>query len=442
MSIIVLVGGQWGDEGKGKVVDLLAPRFDIVARFAGGPNAGHTVRRGDVKYALRHIPSGAVTQGITCMIGNGVVIEPVSLLKEIDDLVARGLTLKGRLWISHRVHVILPAYIAWETRREEAGTSRIGTTRRGVGPVYAAKMARTGVRLIDLYDRDGLEERLREALALFADGGAGALAATGSAADGEVKSAVEACLAHAEALRPYLADTAGMLSERVASGASVLFEGAQGSMLDIDHGTYPYVTSSTASAGGACSGFGVGPTSIDGVLGIFKAYATRVGEGPFPTEERGAVGETIRERGHEYGTVTGRPRRCGWFDAVAARYAARLNGMDSAALTLLDVLDAFDEVKICVGYRHQGEVLERFPSEPWIVSHCEPVYRTLKGWKTPTTQCRTFDDLPGAASDYVRTIEDLIECDIDLVSVGPGPEASLTREVSKLAAWLEPAARR
>jgi len=437
MSIIVLVGGQWGDEGKGKVVDLLAPRFDIVARFAGGPNAGHTVRRGEQKYALRHIPSGAVTPGITCMIGNGVVIEPVSLLKEIEDLAARGLDLKGRLWISHRVHVILPAYIAWETRREEAGGARIGTTRRGVGPAYAAKMARTGLRLIDLYDRATLEGHLKEALALFADDSAAALAAAGSPAGDAVAAAAEACGAHAEALRPYLADTADMIRDRIAAGSSVLFEGAQGTMLDIDHGTYPYVTSSTASAGGACAGFGVGPTSIDGVLGIFKAYSTRVGEGPFPTEEQGPVGETIRERGHEYGTVTGRPRRCGWFDAVAARYAARLNGMDSAALTLLDVLDAFDEVKVCVGYRHKGQVLERFPSEPWVVSSCEPVYRTLKGWKTPTTQCRTFDDLPAAASDYIRTIEDLIECDIDLVSVGPGPEASLTREVSKLAAWLE-----
>jgi len=439
MSIIVIVGGQWGDEGKGKVVDLLAPRFDVVARFAGGPNAGHTVRRGEVKYALRHIPSGAVTAGITCLIGNGVVIEPVSLLKEIEDLAARGLDLKGRLWISQRTHVILPAYIAWETRREETGGSRIGTTRRGVGPAYAAKMARTGMRLIDLYDDATLEGHLREALALYADGGT-ALAASGGPPPDAVAAAVEACRAHARALRPYLADTAEILLDRVARGASVLFEGAQGTMLDIDHGTYPYVTSSTSSAGGACSGFGVGPTSIDGVMGIFKAYSTRVGEGPFPTEERGPVGDRIRERGNEYGTVTGRPRRCGWFDAVAARYASRLNGMDSAALTLLDVLDDFDEVRICTGYRYKGDVIERFPSEPWIFAGAEPVYKVLKGWRKPTTACRSFDDLPEEASAYVRAIEDLIECDVDLVSVGPGPEASLTREVSKLAAWLDDAA--
>jgi adenylosuccinate synthase len=260
-------------------------------------------------------------------------------------------------------------------------------------------MARTGLRLIDLYDNDNLEAHIRQALALFGDGGA-TFAAGGSPAEEAVKATADACREHAAALRPYLADTADMLTHRVASGASVLFEGAQGTMLDIDHGTYPYVTSSTASAGGACSGFGVGPTSIDGVLGIFKAYSTRVGEGPFPTEEKGPIGEMIRERGHEYGTVTGRPRRCGWFDAVAARYASRLNGMDSAALTLLDVLDAFEEVQICIGYRYKGEVIERFPSEPWIFAGSEPVYRTLKGWRKSTTACRTFDDLP--IEDRVR----------------------------------------
>ena len=438
MSNVVLVGGQWGDEGKGKVVDLIAPRFQVVARFAGGPNAGHTVRRGNEKFALRHIPSGVLSPDVTCVIGNGVVIHPDSLLEEIRALSSRGIGLQGRFFISDRAHLILPAYLEWEKNREEAaGTVHIGTTRRGVGPAYAAKFSRTGLRVTDLYDTARLRANLAGAVGFFYvldDGTRGVPPARSSEQD--LDAALELCTAHARALRPYVADTSRLIDERIRAGASILFEGAQGTLLDIDHGTYPFVTSSSATAGGACTGLGVGPTRIDGVLGIFKAYCTRVGEGPFPTEERGPAGDLIRERGHEYGTVTGRPRRCGWFDAVAAAYAVRVSGMDSAALTLLDVLDDFDEIRICTGYTHKGELLKVFPSEPWVFAACEPVYTSLEGWKTPTTGCRSFDDLPAAAAAYVRTIEDLIECDIDLVSVGPGPESSLMREVSKLASWL------
>ena len=435
MANIILIGGQWGDEGKGKVVDLLTSRFNVVARYSGGPNAGHTVRRGETKYALRHIPSGILTPGVTCVIGNGVVIDPTSLLEEIQNLEKSGVSVAGRLFISDRVHVILPLYVAWETEREDSGRpGKIGTTRRGVGPAYAAKVARAGVRLIDLYDKATLPPRLSAAAALFhANGSLGGVAV----GNGAVEEMMAACAKHATLLQPYVTDTSLLLDEKMKSGASVLFEGAQGTMLDVDHGTYPFVTSSSSTAGGACTGLGVSPTRIDGVLGIFKAYSTRVGEGPFPTEDGEAAGSLLRERGHEYGTVTGRPRRCGWFDAVAARYAARLNGMDCAALTLLDVLDAFDEIRICTAYRYKGKVVKEFPVEPWVLAACEPEYKTLKGWGSDTTGCRAFEELPAGATDYIKTIEDLVECDIDLVSVGPTPEGSIRRDVSKLSAWLE-----
>ncbi len=435
MANIVLIGGQWGDEGKGKVVDLLTRHFDVVARYSGGPNAGHTVRRGSARYALKHIPSGILTPGVACVIGNGMVIDPPALLKEIADLAEAGVQVAGRLWISDRAHLILPPYVAWETAREEdAAAARIGTTRRGVGPAYAAKTIRTGLRVVDLYDPEELPRRLAEASALYAAPGAVAAAAAPARADADL---LEVCRAHAEALRPYVTDTAALLDERLRAGARVLFEGAQGTMLDLDHGTYPYVTSSSATAGGACTGLGISPTRVDGVLGVFKAYSSRVGEGPFPTEDHHEAGTLLRERGREYGTVTGRPRRTGWFDAVAAAYAARINGMDCAALTLLDVLDVFDEVRICVAYRHRGQPLKGFPSETRVLAGCEPEYKVMKGWRRETTGCRSFDDLPAEALDYARAIEDLIECDVDLVSVAPTPEGSVLREVSKLSAWLE-----
>ena len=437
MANIILIGGQWGDEGKGKVVDLLTSRFDVVARYSGGPNAGHTVRRGETKYALRHIPSGILAPSVTCVIGNGVVVDPAALLQEIDNLRKSGVSVDNRLFVSNRAHVILPGYIAWETAREEAaGEGRIGTTRRGVGPAYAGKVARTGLRLVDLYDRGTLTAKLSTALALFASEGRLNGSGPGAGKVPGIADLVASTEAHGEALRPFVTDTVSLLRERIARGDSVLFEGAQGTMLDIDHGTYPFVTSSNSTAGGACTGLGVSPTAVDGVLGIFKAYSTRVGGGPFPTEDTTDAGALIRERGREYGTVTGRPRRTGWFDAVAARYAARVNGMDCAALTLLDVLDAFAEIKICTGYRYKSGTLTDFPVEPWVFAACEPVYRTLKGWQRETSGCRRMGDLPAAAVDYIKAIEDLVECDIDLVSVSPTPEGSILREVSKLAAWL------
>jgi len=417
---IVVVGGQWGDEGKGKVVDFLTPRFNIVARYSGGPNAGHTVRRGEKKFALHHIPSGILTEGVMCVIGNGTVIDPAALVAEVRALEAEGIAVKGRLLISNRAHVILPAHVRREKELEEArGEGRIGTTLKGVGPAYESKSARTGVRMVDLLDASALKRALATAIPA-----------------GEVEANAAALGEFAGVLREFVTDTSRMLADRLEDGVKILFEGAQGSMLDIDHGTYPFVTSSNSIAGGACTGAGVGPTSIDGVLGVFKAYSTRVGGGPFPTEDRGDRGEKLRTRGNEYGTTTGRPRRCGWFDSVQARYSVRINGMDSVAMTLLDVLDGFDEIPVCTAYRYKGEKLRHLPAEPWILEAAEPEYTNLKGWRTDTTGCRSFDDLPHQAQEYIRNIEDAIECDIDMISVGPEPEKSAIREVSKLSAWL------
>jgi adenylosuccinate synthase len=417
---IVVVGGQWGDEGKGKVVDFLTSRFNIVVRYSGGPNAGHTVRRGEKKFALHHLPSGILTEGVLCVIGNGTVIDPASLVAEIRALESQGITIKGRLSISSRAHVILPAHVRREKELEEArGEGRIGTTMKGVGPAYESKAARTGVRMVDLLDPSALRRALRSAIP-----------------EPEVESNAAALEEFSVALKEYVTDTSRLLAERMEDGTRVLFEGAQGALLDVDHGTYPFVTSSSSVAGGACTGAGVSPTRIDGVLGVFKAYATRVGGGPFPSEDRGDKGEKLRTRGNEYGTTTGRPRRCGWFDAVMARYSVRINGIDSAAMTLLDVLDGFDEIPVCTAYRYKGDRIRQFPTEPWVLEAVEPEFTVMKGWRSDTRECRSFEDLPHQAQEYVRSIEDAIECDIDMISVGPEPERSATREVSKLATWL------
>ncbi len=424
MANIIIVGGQWGDEGKGKIVDVLAPRFDIVARYGGGPNAGHTVRRGEKKFALHHIPSGILTGKVQALIGNGAVIDPAGLIEEIRGLTAEGVSVEGRLIISGRAHVILPVHLEAERRAEEArGDNRIGTTLRGVGPAYQSKAERTGVRMVDLLDDEALRSAVEAAV------GHEAAAAT-----------FESLAASAPALRPYIRETSQWLTGKLESGASVLFEGAQGTLLDLDHGSYPFVTSSSTVAGGACTGTGVGPTWIDGVLGVFKAYGTRVGSGPFPTEESGVRGGHLRERGREYGTTTGRPRRCGWFDAVGARYAVRVNGMDSAAVTLLDVLDSFPEIPVCTGYRLRGEILREIPDSQRALAGIEPVFEVVKGWRTATDGCRSFEELPALARDYVHKLEDAIECDVDMVSVGPEPEQVALRGVSKLSAWLDDAA--
>src|SRR3954471_8233191 len=376
MNLAVL-GAQWGDEGKGKIVDLLTPRFDIVARYQGGHNAGHTVYVKGRKFVLRLIPSGILHSGVVCVIGNGVVVDPEALFAEVDELAAAGIHVDNRLFVSDKAHLILPYHrdldLLSEARR---GERKIGTTSRGIGPAYEDKIARRGIRVGDLADPRALEQNVRDNV----------IARNRLVHDSTMdwKPVLEQLLAFGERLRPMVRDVSLMLAEAMRGGKSILFEGAQGTLLDIDHGTYPYVTSSNASIGGVCTGLGVGPRAIGAVMGVVKAYTTRVGEGPLPTELTGEMGNRLRESGQEFGAVTGRPRRCGWFDAVAARYGVRINGLDALALTKLDVLDALDEVSICTAYTCNGRTLTEFPSDVSQLAACRPVYETMPGWSSPT----------------------------------------------------------
>jgi len=414
MSNVAVIGGQWGDEGKGKVVDVLSERFDIVARWQGGPNAGHTVRTAGKSFFLHQVPTGLLRERTMGVLGNGMVLDPAGLLEEIASLEASGFVIRGRLLISHRAHVILPVHRVLDSMAEDAGGG-IGTTRRGIGPAYTAKAARLGLRVVDLQD----EETIARRITAFMEGGAAAyLRETGREVPDVAAMAAE-CAAFGRELRAFVADTSVWINERMDAGATVLFEGAQGALLDLDLGTYPYVTSSSAVAAGLGAGVGVGPTRIDAVAGVFKAYATRVGGGPFPTEQKGEAGDLIRERGREYGTTTGRPRRCGWFDGLAARYAATVNGLTSAALTLFDVLDVFDEVPVCVAYRWRGMEIREFPAEPWVLEEAEPVYAMMPGWKSDTSQARRIEELPDNARRYIDRLSELLGCEIGLVSVGP-----------------------
>ncbi|MBI4638692.1 MAG: adenylosuccinate synthase, partial [Candidatus Rokubacteria bacterium] len=377
MPNIVVVGTQWGDEGKGKVVDVITPHVNVVVRYQGGNNAGHTVVVGREKYVLHSIPSGILHAGCRCVIGCGVVVDPGSLIEEMESLVRRGVTLDGNLFISKNAHLIMPYHPALDLASEaKLGQRRIGTTGKGVGPAYVDKAARVGIRMADLLDerlfREKLEANIAQKNRLLRE--------IYDAQTFSVEEILNPYLRYAGWLAPYITDTALLLSKWIESGYSVLFEGAQGTMLDIDKGTYPYITSSSTLSGGAATGTGVPPTKIHGVLGVAKAYTTRVGAGPFPTEMTGRLAEAIRARGNEYGATTGRPRRCGWLDAVVLRYAERINGVDTVALTKLDVLDQCDTVKICTGYRYRGEVLTEFPDEVSLLAEAVPVYEEMSGW--------------------------------------------------------------
>jgi adenylosuccinate synthase len=433
MPNIVVVGTQWGDEGKGKVVDVITPHVNVVVRYQGGNNAGHTVVVGREKYVLHSIPSGILHAGCRCVIGCGVVVDPSSLIEEMESLVRRGVTLDGNLFISKNAHLIMPYHPALDRASEaKLGARRIGTTGKGVGPAYVDKAARVGIRMGDLLD----ERLFRDKLAANIAQKNRLLREIYDAQTFSVDEILNPYLRYAGWLAPYITDTALLLSKWIDSGYSVLFEGAQGTMLDMDHGTYPYITSSSTTSGGAATGTGVPPTRIHGVLGVGKAYTTRVGGGPFPTEMRGQIGEDIRARGNEYGATTGRPRRCGWFDAVVLRYAVRINGLDTVALTKLDVLDQCETVKICTGYRYRGDVLTDFPEEETIIQEAEPVYEDISGWLTSTAGARNESDLPAKARRYLDRLEELIGVPFCLISTGAVRDDTIVCEGSPLLRWF------
>ena len=430
MNIVVL-GAQWGDEGKGKIVDLLAPRFSIVARYAGGHNAGHTVYVHGTKFILRLIPSGILHPQVTCVIGNGVVVDPQALLAEVDELEKNGIRVGNRLVVSDRAHLILPYHreldLLSEARR---GERKIGTTSRGIGPAYEDKVARRGVRVGDLASPAALADAVRHNV-----DARNRLVHDSTMDAGEVLAELAAAW---ERMRGWVADVSLYLARAQAEGRSILFEGAQGTLLDIDHGTYPYVTSSSATAGGVCTGLGIGPRSIDGVLGIAKAYTTRVGEGPMPSELAGAAGDLLRQKGGEFGAVTGRPRRCGWFDAVVVRYAARINGLSALALTKLDVLDGLDEIPICTGYRSaSGRTITEFPSDLSQLAGCTPVYETMPGWSQPSKGIRRFEQLPVEARNYIARLEQVTAVPAAIISTGSEREDTIIREDSLAAQWVK-----
>jgi adenylosuccinate synthase len=412
---VVIVGSQWGDEGKGKIVDVLAEEVDVVARYQGGANAGHTVHVGDEEFILHQIPSGILHPRRRCLLGNGVVFDPFQFFDELDRLTARGIDAEGRVGVSGRAHLLLSYHKVLDRAAETSrGAGKIGTTGRGIGPAYEDKVARAGIRLADLRDRARAETQLRRAAARVDQ----KLAAYGSDERIDADAVIAEVMAIRERLLAISVDSGRVIHDALRAGQRVLLEGAQGALLDVDHGTYPYVTSSNTTAGGAALGVGVGPTLVDDVVGVVKAYTTRVGEGPLPTEFPSPMQEHIRKLGGEYGATTGRPRRCGWFDAVVVRYAARVNGLTGLAITKMDVLDTLEELKIAVSYRAGGEELDDFPGDLGLLEEAEPVYETLPGWRTSTADARAWDDLPENARAYLRRIEELTETPVWYVSVG------------------------
>jgi adenylosuccinate synthase len=413
---VVVIGAQWGDEGKGKIVDLLTDRVSAVVRFQGGHNAGHTLVINGKKTVLRLLPSGILHPSVTAFIGNGVVLSPQALLEEIAELEAAGVEVRGRLRVSEACPVVLPYHVALDKAREAAkGDAKIGTTGRGIGPAYEDKVARRAIRVQDLFARERLAAKLGEVL----DYHNFVLKNYFKVATIDFQETLEQALAHAEVLRPLVADVSSELNALIAQGKNVLFEGAQAALLDIDHGTYPYVTSSNCVAGQASAGAGVGPQQLHYVMAIAKAYATRVGSGPFPTELEDEVGERLRVRGHEYGSVTGRPRRCGWFDAAALKRSVQINGVSGLCITKLDVLDGLDTIRVAVGYKVRGEKRDILPVGAEALAICEPVYEEHPGWQESTLGVKSFDKLPVAAQKYLRRLEELVGAPIAIISTGP-----------------------
>jgi len=424
MPVIAVIGAQWGDEGKGKVVDLLAEKVNMIARFSGGDNAGHTVVNPYGEFKLHITPSGIFYPHTVCIIGNGVVINPPVLISEIDQLSQRGVD-TSRLFISDRAHLIMPYHILLDGLEEELrGGKAIGTTRKGVGPAFTDKTARLGIRVGDLLDKETLRERLQFVLEykniiLTKVHGVNALS---------LDEVYNDYCKYAERLAPFIKDTSIMIEETLNKEETILLEGAQGSLLDPDFGSYPYTTSSSPLSGSSCLGTGISPNRLNQILGVFKAYCTRVGSGPMPTELNDDIGNLIRERAHEYGTTTGRPRRCGWFDAVAARFTSRINGLTGAAITRLDILDTLPHIKICVGYKLGEQTIEYFPASIDALERCRPIYEELPGWQVPTTNIERYEELPYKTKQYLSRLEELISCPIKLICVGPRREQTIFKE--------------
>jgi len=418
----LVLGTQWGDEGKGKVVDLLGETSDIVARYQGGPNAGHTVKFDGETFILHLIPTGILRPHTQCFIGNGMVINPDSLLEEIKALEERGIEVSGRLFMSQNAHLILPYHPIIEKVSEEMdGDNKIGTTGRGIGPAYADKASRVGIRMGDLLDFSRLKKKVSQNVRVK-----NLILEKVYGVEGvDERAVLDSLEAFREKVKENIVDATWMLHQEIRNGKRVLLEGAQGTLLDIDFGTYPYVTSSNTTLGGVCTGLGIGFRKIDRIIGVLKAYTTRVGNGPFPTELKGSLGDKVRETGREYGATTGRPRRCGWFDSVIARYAVQINGIDVLAVTKLDVLDALDEIRICTGYRYRGKVLNRFPADCGILEEVEPVTEVMPGWQEPISGVRQWEDLPEAARNYLKKIEEIVETPVGMVSVGSTREETI-----------------
>tara|TARA_Y100000034_G_scaffold44576_1_gene54742 strand:- start:33269 stop:34540 length:1272 start_codon:yes stop_codon:yes gene_type:complete len=414
MVVTVIIGSQWGDEGKGKIVDLIAEDYDIIARYQGGANAGHTVVVGDKTFKLHLIPSGAIRNKL-CVIGNGVVLDPIKLVEEIESLKSQGIT-NINMAISEKTHIILSYHKKFDKLREKSkGDKKIGTTKRGIGPAYEDKVARIGIRAQDLLDEEVFKQKLQNVLKqknLI-------LEKIYEEKPINFDDVYNDYLKYKNVLKPFIKDTSLILDKAIKNGKNILLEGAQGTLLDIDHGTYPFLTSSNTVAGNACSGSGIGPTKITNIIGIVKAYTTRVGAGPFPTELDDDDGEKLRKKGSEFGTTTGRPRRCGWFDPLIVKYAVRVNGLTSIAITKLDVLDEFDKIKVCTGYKYKDQVLDEFPAKVDVLEKYEPVYEEMDGWQQDITNCKAYDDLPENAKTYLKKIEELSGISISIVSVGP-----------------------
>ncbi|HUU47041.1 MAG TPA: adenylosuccinate synthase [Acidobacteriota bacterium] len=434
MTNRVVLGMQWGDEGKGKVIDVLSTSADLVARFSGGANAGHTVCIGDTTYALHLLPTGILTPRAHSLIGNGVVCDLVTLFGEIDELVAKGVTVAGRLSISTLTHLVLPHHRLLEARCEEGEveTDKIGTTMRGIGPAYADKIARRGVRAGDLADPDRLRQRVANAVGYWDALSGGYLADNGCTAE----STTDELLSYRDRLMPMLVNATRVVHDAIHQGQEILFEGAQGSMLDIDFGTYPYVTSSNTTIGGLVTGLGIAPAAIGQVIGVVKAYTTRVGRGPFPTEVHGAQADNLQKRGNEFGTTTGRRRRCGWLDLVSLKYAIRISGVTHIAVTKLDVLDSLDEIPVCVAYDIDDVRTDEIPYDPTCFEKAKPVYRTFPGWKTSTVGMTDYDDLPAAAKEYLQFVGDTLGVRLLIVSTGPGREETIHCRNDRIAATV------